>query len=168
MAIWWLIKWSNEIWVSEEGRFILTTVTNQTSELTVGNTENMRTVCVSYIFFKHNFCVKPYVPREPRRDPSNHKLYEHGIWYIFDTARNRTRNLFRPKCGSIPLGHSDGFVFAFHAFSFIFYAGNRCITGSFLSLEGQTVNDSHAEVITRRSFLRFGDHYFENCSTPII
>ena len=31
-------------------------------------------------FFKHNFCVKPYVPREPRRDPSNRRLYEHGIY----------------------------------------------------------------------------------------
>ena len=25
-----------------------------------------------------------------------------------DTARNRTHNLFRPKCAPIPLGHSDG------------------------------------------------------------
>ena len=25
-------------------------------------------------FFKHNFCVKPYIPREPRRDPSNRRL----------------------------------------------------------------------------------------------
>lgn len=33
--------------------------------------------------------------------------------------------------------------------------GNRCITGTFLSLEGQTVNDSHAEIITRRGFIRF-------------
>ncbi|XP_041365341.1 double-stranded RNA-specific adenosine deaminase-like [Gigantopelta aegis] len=34
-------------------------------------------------------------------------------------------------------------------------SGNRCITGQQLSLEGNTVNDSHAEIITRRSFLRF-------------
>ena len=33
-------------------------------------------------------------------------------------------------------------------------AGNRCITGTFLSLEGQTVNDSHAEVVARRGLLR--------------
>ncbi|PVD34090.1 hypothetical protein C0Q70_05353 [Pomacea canaliculata] len=33
--------------------------------------------------------------------------------------------------------------------------GNRCITGDKLSLEGNTVNDSHAEIITRRGFLRF-------------
>nr|QOJ54019.1 double-stranded RNA adenosine deaminase [Perionyx excavatus] len=33
--------------------------------------------------------------------------------------------------------------------------GNRCITGTFMSLEGQTVNDSHAEIITRRGFIRF-------------
>ena len=31
-------------------------------------------------FFKHNFCVKPYVTREPRRDPSNRRLIEHGIY----------------------------------------------------------------------------------------
>ena len=29
--------------------------------------------------FQHNFYIKPYVPREPRRDPSNCRLYEHGI-----------------------------------------------------------------------------------------
>ncbi|KAK3608497.1 hypothetical protein CHS0354_010347 [Potamilus streckersoni] len=34
-------------------------------------------------------------------------------------------------------------------------SGNRCITGPQLSLEGNTVNDSHAEIITRRGFLRF-------------
>ena len=50
------------------------------------------------LFFKHNFCVKPYVPREPRRDPSNRRLNEHGIYiYISDTARNRTHNLSVPS-----------------------------------------------------------------------
>ena len=41
-----------------------------------------RTIVISgaYLFFKHNFCVKPYVPREPRRDPSNRRLNEHGIY----------------------------------------------------------------------------------------
>ena len=33
-----------------------------------------------------NFCVKPYVPREPRRDSSNRRLNEHGIYiYIYTT-----------------------------------------------------------------------------------
>ena len=32
------------------------------------------------LFFNTIFCVKPYVPREPRRDPSNRRLYEHGIY----------------------------------------------------------------------------------------
>ena len=31
-------------------------------------------------FFKHNFCVKLYVPREPRRDPINRRVNEHGIY----------------------------------------------------------------------------------------
>ena len=30
-----------------------------------------------------------------------------SIGYVSDTARIRTRNLFRPKCAPIPLGHSD-------------------------------------------------------------
>lgn len=34
-------------------------------------------------------------------------------------------------------------------------AGNRCITGQRLSLEGKVVNDSHAEVICRRAFISF-------------
>ena len=32
--------------------------------------------------------------------------------------------------------------------------GNRCITGPQMSLEGHTVNDSHAEIVTRRGFIR--------------
>ena len=33
-----------------------------------------------------------------------------NMGYIFDTARNRTHNLFRPKREPIPLGHSDGLI----------------------------------------------------------
>ena len=33
--------------------------------------------------------------------------------------------------------------------------GNRCVTGQRLSMEGKTVNDSHAEIVARRSLLRF-------------
>lgn len=40
--------------------------------------------------------------------------------------------------------------------------GNRCITGERLSLEGKTVNDSHAEIITRRGFIRFLYQELEN------
>ena len=32
-----------------------------------------------------------------------------NMGYVSDTARNRTHNLFRPKCILIPLGHSDGY-----------------------------------------------------------
>ena len=35
-------------------------------------------------YFFHNFCVKPYVPREPRRNPSNRRLNEHH-WDIHPT-----------------------------------------------------------------------------------
>ena len=57
-------------------------------------------------FFKHNFCVKPYVPREPRRDPSNRRVNKHGIYIRH--CRNRTHNLIRYKREPIPLGHSAG------------------------------------------------------------
>ena len=45
--------------------------------------------------------------------PENHEgtpviVGSMNMGYIFDTARNRTNNLFRPKRESIPLGHSDG------------------------------------------------------------
>lgn len=35
-----------------------------------------------------------------------------------------------------------------------FGTGNRCITGEHLSQDGLVVNDSHAEVVARRGFLR--------------
>ena len=33
--------------------------------------------------------------------------------------------------------------------------GNRCITGDRISLEGKAINDSHAEILCRRAFIRF-------------
>ncbi|PIO16376.1 hypothetical protein AB205_0108790 [Aquarana catesbeiana] len=32
--------------------------------------------------------------------------------------------------------------------------GNRCVKGEELSLHGETVNDCHAEIISRRGFIR--------------
>ena len=37
-----------------------------------------------------------------------------NMGYIFDTARNRTHNLFRPKREPIPLGHNDGLCYNIH------------------------------------------------------
>ena len=42
----------------------------------------------SFFFFSTQFCVKPYVPREPRRDPSNRRLNEHGIYILHCQASN--------------------------------------------------------------------------------
>ena len=44
---------------------------------------NKDTKRIEYIYlftiFQHNFCVKPYALREPRRDPSKRRLNEHGM-----------------------------------------------------------------------------------------
>ena len=61
----------------------------------------------SFFPFLHNFSIRPNAPRELRRDPSNCRFREHGMWYSSNTARIRTRNLFRHKSAPIPLDHSD-------------------------------------------------------------
>ena len=67
--------------------------------------------------FLHNFCIKPYVPREPRRDSSNRWLYENGIWLynISDTTRIRTHNQFHSKCTSNLLGQSESVTDTFRS-----------------------------------------------------
>ena len=42
-------------------------------------------------------------------------------------------------------------------------AGNRCITGQRISLEGKKVNDSHAEIVARRGLLRVLYKEINNC-----
>ena len=42
---------------------------------------------------------------------------------ISDTARNRTHNLFRPKWGPTPLGHSDGSIEMIVYLDFLFSVG---------------------------------------------
>ena len=42
--------------------------------------ENYNNQGVKRFFFQHNFCVEPFVPREPRRNPSNRRLNERGIY----------------------------------------------------------------------------------------
>lgn len=39
-------------------------------------------------------------------------------------------------------------------FIYLFISGNRCVKGEELSLKGETVNDCHAEIISRRGFVR--------------
>ena len=48
----------------------------------------------SSIFF-NTFCVKPYVPREPRRDPSNRRLNEHGITFTLHYIISQRRLLLK-------------------------------------------------------------------------
>lgn len=38
---------------------------------------------------------------------------------------------------------------------FFSFPGNRCVKGEELSLKGDTVNDCHAEIISRRGFVRY-------------
>ena len=57
-----------------------------------------------------------------QRDPSIRRLCEHGIFS--DSAKTRTRNLFRPKSAPIPLGHIDRFLY--------FSAGGRLYGTTFL------------------------------------
>ena len=40
--------------------------------------------CLEFVFFFYTNCVSRhnYIPREPRRDPSNRELYEHGLCMI--------------------------------------------------------------------------------------
>ena len=70
------------------------------------------------LIFKHNFCFKPYLPREPRRDPSNRRLFM-NIWYMSDTTRNRTNSLFRFKCAPIPLGLSTSIIMMYKPLKWI-------------------------------------------------
>lgn len=42
--------------------------------------------------------------------------------------------------------------------------GSKCITGEYISANGLTLQDSHAEVVTRRAFLRFLYSQLELCS----
>ena len=61
-------------------------------------------------YFITQFLYQAIVLREPQRDPSNHRLHENGIWYIWHCTRTRNHNLFRHKQAPVPLGHCDGLI----------------------------------------------------------
>ena len=67
---------------------------------------------ISTEFFKHNFVSSHMYPENP--EGTQVIVGSMKLGYISDTARNRTRNLFRPKREPISLGHSDGSWFLNH------------------------------------------------------
>jgi len=42
------------------------------------------------------------------------------------------------------------------------FPGSRCILSSYLNLDGTAVNDSHAEVIARRAFIKYDIMLFDD------
>ena len=69
-------------------------------------TENYLPLSCFFGFLTQFLCVKPYVPREPQRDPSNRRLCEHGI-YIWHCQESNSQPVLS-QAEPIPLGHSDG------------------------------------------------------------
>ena len=57
---------------------------------TIFKLSKVKLVIRLFFFFKHNFCVKPYVPREP--EATQVIVGSMNMGYISDTARNRTHN----------------------------------------------------------------------------
>lgn len=53
-------------------------------------------------------------------------------------------------------------------FSPVFLPGNRCVKGEELSLKGDTVNDCHAEIISRRGFVRYNSIILSSPQRPIL
>lgn len=65
------------------------------------------------------------------------------------SVRNRTRSLQnREALGLLCWLTLNVFLLCFSL------SGNRCVKGEELSLKGDTVNDCHAEIISRRGFVR--------------
>ena len=53
---------------------------------------------IFHLFFKTQFLYQSICTQWTPK--SNCRLYEHGIWYLSDTARTQTHNLFRHRCAS--------------------------------------------------------------------
>ena len=67
-----------------------------------------------------------------------------NMGYIYDTARNRTHNLFRLKRESIPLGHSDKFILS--CMDLFLYTLQSIIYENYTNLSGRMYSDNCARV----------------------
>ena len=71
--------------------------------------QNGQNNCLLFFIFYTGFVSSHMYPENP--EGTQVIVGSMNMGCISDTARNRTRNLFRPKRESIPLGHSDGQFF---------------------------------------------------------
>ena len=80
-----------------------------TLKINRGGTNCSQTHSISLLspFFKTIFVSSHMYPENPEGTQVIVGSMNMGYDYISDTARNRTHNLFHPKCAQIPLGHSD-------------------------------------------------------------
>ena len=65
-----------------------------------------------------------------------------------------------------PVSCSSLFTFGNFTFALNAFPGNRCVKGDSLSLKGETVNDCHAEIISRRGFIRWARSQGVGALTP--
>ena len=61
------------------------------------------------LFFQHKFLYQAICTQRTLKGGTQVIVGSINMGYISNTARAQTRNLFRPKCAPIPLGHSGGF-----------------------------------------------------------
>lgn len=82
-------------------------------------------------------------------------------WWIFSVYNKRFRSGMRSE-------QNRGGVALLKPFFSCFLPGNRCVKGEELSLKGDTVNDCHAEIISRRGFVRCNSIILSSPKRPIL